>query len=495
VEKSKIQPPKKGDRLNKIKSGLIFGLVVFSMSLASVSTSQEFLTTEQPVIDPATPAVYDLGVCRTAEELDCIASVEIRPSAGTFQTAVSDRPQVWTVSEDRNGNQQYFGTKYWILTGTSSGVTQYFGVSARITTPQHTWDNGTKVSALRIRVDDLPVGNLAKVAIRTSWIRAQNLQFNAESANFTHSKIPGGNLWIFTGGHAKMSNYTSEEGWSSNWSNKADVDYLVLGFTIHHAGPDASTSWWDPRCASIGYTAQAFNGPGAGSPEWDNETQSLQFNIGAPHLDAQGNKNIGFFKLWVGESFANCQWPDNTLVDAEELVATVFNEDGSIQDADVTVTKNNGIIFLDAKNFHYSAPRFQITAKGTPIRQSSVPNNIRTTPPPTPSNNSAPSASPTTPNNPSPSASAEDPSSAPEENNAIAGPSMPNSAEPKIQAVQKQNEEINLSWVITAVSIILISGLGVVLFEAYRRKLHLEPIFEKFLASKARPKKTKPKQK
>jgi hypothetical protein len=113
---------------------------------------------------------------------------------------------------------------------------------------------------------------------------------------------------------------------------------------VHHAGADTATSFWNPRCAHTGFTAQSFNAPGAGSPEWDNATGSMRFNIGAPHLDASGNLNKGFFRLWIPEAFMACQWPDNNLVASDNLSARILNEDGSVQDAGIFITKENGMI-------------------------------------------------------------------------------------------------------------------------------------------------------
>jgi hypothetical protein len=91
----------------------------------------------------------------------------------------------------------------------------------------------------------------------------------------------------------------------------------------------------------------------------------MRFNIGAPHLDASGNLNKGFFRLWIPEAFMACQWPDNNLVASDNLTARILNEDGSVQDAGLYITKENGMIYLDAWNFHYSEPTFEITAGGT----------------------------------------------------------------------------------------------------------------------------------
>jgi hypothetical protein len=369
--------------MKKLTKSLSLALLL-SLIITPSAFAQNEPSPTPPVMDRAAPAMYNLAFCSSPEQLDCVSSVEVKPPSSEFVSVTTDRPQMWTLSLDNQGNQQYAGSSYWILPGTS-GEQKYFAVSAQLFTPANTRVSGL----LSVSVDDLPSGYMSRVSVRTSWLRPQNLQFKAASASYSHSVIPGGNLWTFTGTHSRMSNYTSQEGFDSNWSKKADVDYQSLLFVIHHAGIAPEKSWFSNRCADAGFSAQAFNAPGAGSPEWDNTTQSLRFNIGAPHLDSQGNKNIGFFRLWVSESFAKCQWPENNLVGAPSLVGTIFNEDGSTQDADITVTNENGMIYLDAKNFHYSAPLFQITASGTPIKPSSIKSSTR----PSPSSSSQPSPS------------------------------------------------------------------------------------------------------
>jgi len=369
--------------------------VIAVLVLSSVANAQPEPSPTAPVINRTSPAMYNLPSCSTPEQLDCVSSIEVKPPSGEFVSVTTDRPQVWTLSYDNLGNEQHQGSSYWLLP--PSGGAGYFAVSAQLYTPANTRVSGL----LSVSVDDLPAGYLARVSVRTSWLRPQNLQFKAASASYSHSTIPGGNLWTFTGSNSKMSNYNTEEGFASGWSKKADVDYTSLLFTIHHAGVAPEKSWFSTRCADVGFSAQAFNAPGAGSPEWDRTTQSLRFNIGAPHLDSQGNKNIGFFRLWVSEAFASCQWPENNLVGAASLVGTIYNEDGSIQDADITVTNENGMIYLDAKNFHYSAPIFQITASGTAIKPGSSISSPR------------PSSTSTSTSKPSPSASSTEPSQGP----------------------------------------------------------------------------------
>jgi hypothetical protein len=441
----------------KLRIASVSVAIVSSLVISQVALGQNQPSTTPPIMDRAAAEMYDLPFCSTPEQLDCVASVEVKPPSGEYFGVTTDRQQVWTLEVDSLGNRNYAGSLYWILPG-AGGATEYFAVSAQLFTPAHTRIRGV----LSVSVDGLPVGYMAKVSVRTSWLRPQNLQFRATSANYSHSIIPGGNLWTFTGAHTKVSNYTSEEGYASNWNNKADIEETLLRFVIHHAGVAPERSTWDPRCADSGFTAQAFNAPGAGSPEWDSRTQSLQFNIGAPHLDSQGDKNIGFFRLWVSEAFASCQWPDNKIVGAESLEARIFNEDGSLQDADVTVTNDNGMIFLDAKNFHYSAPIFQISALGTAV----IPPTAIARPSGSSNTKQSPSAS--SGKSPSPSAST----------NSSSEPSEIKSTQ---LATSESNEVTPESGILIGVgSLVLIgTGLGVTVYIRHKQGKPLFPIKRK----------------
>jgi hypothetical protein len=369
-------------------------LVIGVLAIASGHVAYASPTTTPPIVDPATPANYSLGDCLTPEQLDCVQGVVVQLPSGAVEEAVTSRPQEWSIRTDARGNQIYEGQKFWKIP--STGVE--FTTMATLETPAYKWDNRNSPSVMWAHVGNFQrtePGTVFQIQVRTSWIRPQNLQLKAKDAYYSHSTIAGGNLWTFSGTPAMLSNYTS---WGDrplgDWSAKADVTYPTISFVVHHAGADPSTSFWDPRCAHTGFTAQSFNAPGAGSPEWDNATGSMRFNIGAPHLDASGNLNKGFFRLWIPEAFMACQWPDNNLVAADNLTARVLNEDGSVQDAGVYITNENGMIYLDAWNFHYSEPTFEITAGGsastprTGVRGILQPTNSRASTPATPGNSS-----------------------------------------------------------------------------------------------------------
>ena len=325
-------------------------------------------------IDPSEPAHYSLGVCEVSGQLDCIQSVHVKGVSGDFIASEPEGPQEWIEETDSNTNTVYRSGLAWTVPQLESTT---FQLDASIRTPSFVWGPDFSAGRLDVGAASLPMGYSVKVAVRTSWIKAQNLQFISDESSYTQEPIAGvagAYLWTFTGTHARVAAYTVPEKLEKttrtpmDWSEEADIDYYSLDFVIHHAGvvPEidldwGKTSWWDPRCSDYGFTAQAFNSNAAGSPEWIDETGSLEFNIFAPHYDSRGEPHVnqGFFRLWIHEEFAECQWPDNTLVGAEELEALIVN-DGIEQNATIIVTNEGGVIYVEAVDFHYSVNTFII---------------------------------------------------------------------------------------------------------------------------------------
>lgn len=359
----------------RIKAGIIL-LTLVAFWGPSAAHAEPITTTDNPAIsgiDPEVPAYYSLGVCETTEQLDCIQSVRVKGGSGDFLNSEEIGTQSWIEEVDEFGNTLYKSNTDWTI-NTQWTIPQLddvtFSVDASVHTPTFLGPDGATRGRLDVGAASLPIGYSIEVAVRTSWIKAQNLQFISADSSYTQvpiADVEGAYLWTFTGKHARVANYTQEFKWLKtmqnpmDWSEAADEDSSWLDFVIHHAGVSPETSWWDPRCSDYGFTAQAFNSNAAGSPEWNYESGSLEFNIFAPHYDSSGvNVNQGFFRLWIHEEFAECQWPDNTLVGAEALEVLILNEDGSEQSANTLITNEGGVIYLEAIDFHYSVPTFII---------------------------------------------------------------------------------------------------------------------------------------
>ncbi|MFM2024536.1 MAG: hypothetical protein RLZZ56_549 [Actinomycetota bacterium] len=306
--------------------------------------------------------VFQLDKCQSPEELDCIQGVEVINSDGTSVSAtrilnpVIAETSAWDVSSNfftgRLITTVHLSTPEHVIPVLHDGVTHYGGalsVEPFIYSP-----NGAEPL--------VPEGLLFKYSIRTSWLKPQNVQLVADKADFSQTPIPGGNLWVFTGSPVAISTYTG--GWDSpekqNHSARADADVRTFRFGIGHAGVDALHSYFDPTCSEFGYTVQAFNSNEAGNPEWNTQNQSLDLNIYAPHTTTLGELNKGFFKLWTTDQYINCRWPQNTLSDSRQLTAQIRNTDGSFQTSVMQILHENGKIFLNLEEFHYSAPTIRI---------------------------------------------------------------------------------------------------------------------------------------
>ncbi len=323
-------------------------------------------------IAPELAAVYGLMMCASDVELDCIDSVSTKGPNGAFTAATLSDPENWNylVNDlgepipEENGNFAFrnsVGFQYL----DENGDPQDFSISGELETPAHIIysgiDGDVLGGALRIYANNLG-DRVLQVKVRTSWLKPQNIQLVAEEANFETEALTNGNLWTFEG---KSTAVTSYSDWDAAFQNglmdAGDVSTIELHFFIHHAGIDSGHSYFPPDCSDEGFTVQAFNSNSAGSPEWNTETGSLDFNIFAPHLNTNNELNQGFFKLWVNDEFVNCRWPENTLTKFDRLTAKVLNEDGTEQaGVSVTTTHIDGQITLATEGFHYSSPTIQL---------------------------------------------------------------------------------------------------------------------------------------
>lgn len=447
---------------NKISALIV--LVTLGISGSVVAVADPIPTTTNPsgmAVDPTIPAFYGLGVCATAEQLDCIQSVQIKGSTGGYVNATQAETQTWTIQTGANGNTRNEGVSIWTA---SPLINDPFAVGAEMYTPSWVWDDLSNRGVFSAWAD-LPMGFNIKVAVRTSWLKPQNLQFIANEAQYTKESIPGGNLWTFSGTHSKVSSFTEQWKLDLSWedpmhlSTRADEDSYLIRFTVHHAGATPETSWWDPRCSDSGFTAQAFNSNSAGSPEWNYDEEYLEFNIFAPHLDASGALNSGFFRIWVNEEFADCQWPDNNLVGADSLEALIVNEDGSLQeDANLSVTNENGMIYLDAGSFHYSAPKFIIR----PSTETSNPPSYTPPSAATLSQPRVPRLKPLVTPTPSASPTLTEPEDSSQEKNAA--------TEASLESSEPQGNPNSGTWIVVGIVAALASS-GIVLETLRRRKL------------------------
>lgn len=313
-------------------------------------------TADASVVDVNSPMVANLASCQTPDELDCIAGLAVVNSDGSATQLESTSFTGANTVVDANGNTLNQGQQNFSGNGVNASVT------AELESPAHLIGISPKLagSALRVWITGGAPETKFEVKVRTSWLRAEDIQLLAKSASYQIENISGGTLWTFSGSQQVVGGYTS------NWQTKmaadanADVVDSRLVFFVHHAGADTSSSYFDPRCATTGFPVRTFNAPAAGLPYWDAATQSLNFGIWSPHADPSGTPFVGYFKIWVPDSYIDCMYPDNTITKAASIAASVVDADGYAQDASVQISNENGNLYLSVSGFHYSSPKISI---------------------------------------------------------------------------------------------------------------------------------------
>ena len=308
---------------------------------------------------------YHLVVCASATELDCVQSLEFKDKKGSYVEAKATTTPLVEFS-GQNGNRIHQQFTYW--TANVDGSVKTARLDVPLQSPKYVIfmnaDGSPHYgSSLRpfITAPDL-VNTHVRLKIRTSFLIPQNVQLGAEESDFSQTKIAGGNLWMLEGKGTAISAYTSnyQAPERSSFAAQADVDSSDLHFNIHHGDKDLSRGFWPAVCGDKGYTVQAGNAVAGGSPSWNSQTKSLDFQVFAPHTKASGEPNLGFFKLWTTDAYVNCKWPGNNLTSASKLEVRIISEDGVTQTSTNMVTHKDGKIFVSALGFHYSTPTISV---------------------------------------------------------------------------------------------------------------------------------------
>jgi hypothetical protein len=336
--------------------------VVILLAITAVGSGSNAWSA-QPAVDVTKPMTSNLEMCKNTTELDCIESFSLLDpkTIPLNYRGFRELPQ----RTDPNGNTRYEGHEVFELDG------QEVALWAELQSPKMvigTRPDGTQHvgSSLRTYVSAPELfDHRFEVRIRTSWLKPQDIQLHAVEAEYEIQKIPGGTRWIFSGKQQSISYYN--DNWNEKMATEAKADFTShrLHFLVHHLGKGGS--YFDETCGEKGFTVESHNAPGAGMPFWDESTKSLNFSIQSPHADSSGKPVVGYFRLWMPESYLDCKWPKNSLSAAATLQVFVQNEDGSYQTATTVVGRFKDMIRIEAYGFHYSAPTIKVVAAKKPV--------------------------------------------------------------------------------------------------------------------------------
>ncbi|MEY3561376.1 MAG: hypothetical protein RL068_528 [Actinomycetota bacterium] len=312
--------------------------------------------------DPNRELVWNLTQCKSKTELDCVESAAVWIKG---KKIIGKQVSTIKTSGD-NGN----GTK---ITG-AHGQWRFAGIpgtselQARLESPKHVlWINedGTKMrgSSLRVYFNG-PVLQTAykfEVKVRSSWIIPTDVQLHTDDGDWSRKLVKGGSIWTINGTPSKVYGY-SDRNWQKKIDQGAKADWSDTrwGFLVHHAAPHGEGGYFDQACADVGFSVEGHNAPGAGKPFWDEQAETLFFNIQAATRDQRGNKVKGKFKLWMNTAYVQCMWPGSTLGMAKRLSVSVVSKDGKEQVVDSWSLVDTGMFKIEVNGFSYGDTTIRI---------------------------------------------------------------------------------------------------------------------------------------
>ena len=96
----------------------------------------------------------------------------------------------------------------------------------------------------------------------------------------------------------------------------------------------------------------------SGPPTYNRADQTLDYTVGAPHLDAGGKVFAGIYTLVMDADVARCIYGFSKAPISAKI--EIASEDGEPNIAVTTLNEKNNWLTLSATNFHYSSPKLII---------------------------------------------------------------------------------------------------------------------------------------
>lgn len=351
-------------------------LIVGLLTLPTVGLNSTIAA--ENTIDYGQQGRFDLGICQTSIQLDCIEpKITITHKDGTSSEAEHDwsrsNKPFLSVKEKEAGLYHTFR----IRSGTSTGNSKNITINTTLITP-----NSTLFGLLEVKVsaskkltanecDDrykklctrftLDPEDKFTIVIRSQKLVAYELSAHAFDGDVVREDYLSGERWVFTGSQTLI-------GWNPGmwWS------VWAVGSEMKSVDPNKYPKPIELaiRCAERGVMFASSNSLAGGAPGWDAKTNSLNFGLSSPHLDANGDLNKGFFKARIPKKWLDCRYPENNLSMADEVVVSITYDDGTSQVATSITKVTENIIYIDVPVLHFSSPTIRIInatfAKSTP---------------------------------------------------------------------------------------------------------------------------------
>ena len=256
--------------------------------------------------------------------------------------------------------------KYRLEIRTSINVSAF--MHGRITDPLISIKNTGSTKVISIQAS--PV----KVPVIYAWKK------NSELPEALNTYLNTGTNWV-GGGYYYSDGSGTREGVAilrgfENYSQQSFDEYLLWLPAINDKSTGSKSLWVFRtlsnnesnldnvgKCFSSNQELLGFVSTNAGvyisaPPPFNTKTQTLDYKVASPHLDENGNENIGSYNLVLRSDRARCLYGfTNAPISA---TVSVLSSGGGNQTITTTVNEKNGWLYLSANGFTYSSPVIKV---------------------------------------------------------------------------------------------------------------------------------------
>lgn len=193
----------------------------------------------------------------------------------------------------------------------------------------------------------------------------------------TWDKLPSDLQQIYSGSFPSIGNNYIESD-KNKWkvthiAASSDFPALKSWLSIVKDTAVAQTTQWyfkaspigvDPKCNSNqlqvdGIVTSNATGFVPGPPQFNSQTQALEYQVSAPHFTAAGNAFKGTYDLAIRVDQAKCIYGFKGNFPVKATVS-IISENGIEQIASENVGEKDGWLRLGAYNFSFSAPKLRV---------------------------------------------------------------------------------------------------------------------------------------
>jgi hypothetical protein len=256
--------------------------------------------------------------------------------------------------------------KYRLEIRTSINVSAF--MHGRITDPLISIKNTGSTKVISIQAS--PV----KVPVIYAWKK------NSELPEALNTYLNTGTNWV-GGGYYYSDGSGTRDGVAllrgfENYSQQSFDEYLLWLPAINDKSTGSKSLWVFRtlsnnesnldnvgKCFSSNQELLGFVSTNAGvyisaPPTFNTKTQTLDYKVASPHLDENGNENIGSYNLVLRSDRARCLYGfTNAPISA---TVSVLSSGGGNQTITTTVNEKNGWLYLSANGFTYSSPVIKV---------------------------------------------------------------------------------------------------------------------------------------